>query len=327
MGDELLMRAFVYLGLLSFIVILTACTGLGSEETDIEDRNATENEENEQHGEAEPEDNVSSNNEENHQEQPSDTNGENEGNEENRETSEPGIYDPEEVSGRENPDGDGNIVYPEALENLELPYIYENTVVYSGTINPNQNIRFELPLPDTDDTEMVEPDVSDEGYFTIPLGGTELDAGDELIVYVMGDMPHEQQFVLPIQPAEEGMELIESSSATEAIEEIKEATYLPEFYENTSTYYGKTLPEVDVQVSEVDAFIGDTMELEADENGDFSGDFSNFPYVAAGEAGLQEGQSLLFTIRDEEGHVALLMTEIQPPSDNSEYDGPVSEDD
>ena len=321
------MRAFIYIGLLSFAVMLTACGGIESEETGSGSSNSTENEESEQHEEVELEDNVPSDNEENHQEQSGDTNEENEGKEENQETSEPGIYDPEEVSGREDPDGDGNIVYPEALENLELPYIYENTVVYSGTINPNQNIRFELPLPDTDDKETVDPDVSDEGHFTIPLGGTELDDGDELIVYVMGDMPHEQQFVLPIQPAEEGMELIENSSATEAIEEIKEATYLPEFYENTSTYYGKTLPEVDVQVSEIDAFIGDTMELEVDENGDFSGDFSNFPYIAAGEAGLKEGQSLLFTITDEEGHVALLMTEIQPPSDDPEYDGPVSEDD
>ena len=76
----------------------------------------------------------------------------------------------------------------------------------------------------------------------------------------MGDMLHEQQFLLPILPAEDGMELVESSSETEAIEEIKEATYLPDFYENTSTYYGKTLPEVNVKVSEVDAFIGDTME-------------------------------------------------------------------
>ncbi|WP_440896661.1 hypothetical protein ACS127_01225 [Amphibacillus sp. Q70] len=313
------MRTFVYMSLLSVVVMLTACGGSESEEAGGESSNATENE---QHEEIELEDNVSSDHEENSQ--ADDVDGENE---ENEDTSEPGIYDPEEVSGREDPEGDGNIVYPEALENLELPYIYENTLVYSGTINPDQNIRFELPVPDTDDTETIDLDVSDEGHFTIPLGETELEADDELIVYVMGGMPHEQQFVLPIQPEEESMELVESSSETAAIEEIKEATYLPEFYENTSTYYGKTLPEVNVQVSEVDAFTGDTMELEANEDGDFSGDFSNFPYVAAGEAGLQEGQTLLFTITDEEGHTALLITEIQPPSDDPEYDGPVSEGD
>lgn len=301
--------------------MLTACSGLESEETGGESNNGTENGE---HEEIELEDSVSSDNEENRQEQSDDASEENVA---NGEATEPNVYDPEEVSGRENPDADGNVVYPEALENLELPYIYENTLVYSGTINPEQNIRFELPLPGTDDTETIDPDVSDEGHFTIPLGGTELEADDELIVYVMGGMPHEQQFVLPIQPAEEEMELVESSSETTEIEEIKEATYLPEFYQNTSTYYGKTLPEVNVHVSEVDAFNRDTMELEADENGDFSGDFSNFPYVAAGEAGLQEGQTLLFTITDEEGHVALLVTEIQAPSDDPEYEGPVSEDD
>ncbi|GIN73368.1 hypothetical protein J14TS2_38430 [Bacillus sp. J14TS2] len=42
---------------------------------------------------------------------------------------------------------------------------------------------------------------------------------------------------------------------------------------------------------------------------------------------MQGGQTLLFTITDENGHVALLTTEIQPPSDDPEYDGPVSEGD
>ncbi|GGP16927.1 hypothetical protein [Oceanobacillus neutriphilus] len=321
------MRAFLYYGLISFVIMLTACSSSESEETGNGNGNPSENEENAQHEDEGLEDDISSDNEGNQQEQSAEAKGESEENVEIDEGVEPGIYDPDEVSGRENPDADGNTVYPEALENLELPYIYENTVVYSGKINPDQDIRFELPLPDTDEMETVDPEVSEEGNFTIPLGGTKFEADDELIVYVMGSMPHEQQFVLPIQPAEEGMELVERSSETEAIKEIKEATYLPEFYENTSTYYGKTLPEVDVQVSEVDAFTADTMDLEADENGDFSGDFSNFPYVAAGEAGLQEGQSLLFTITDEEGHDALLLTEIQPPSDDPEYDGPVSEDD
>lgn len=56
--------------------------------------------------------------------------------------------------------------------------------------------------------------------------------------------------------------------------DTEETSNAQEFYENKSTYYGKTSPEAIVNVSEIDAFTGDKMELEADENGDFSGDFS-----------------------------------------------------
>lgn len=303
------MRAYAQLILLSFFILVstTACNDSDSEGTN----NAQENKENEQQ-EVDLEDAFSPNEDEN-REEAKDTSEENK---ENEGVSEPGIYDPEEVSGRENPDADGNVVYPKALENLELPYIYENTLVYSGTVNPDQGIRFELPQPDSANKETVDPDVSEEGYFTVALDGTELEAGDELIVYIIGDMTHEQQLVLPIQPAEEGMELVEKISEKTAVKEIKQVTDLPEFYENTSTYYGKTSPEAIVNVSEIDAFTGDTMELEADENGDFSGDFSNFPYQAKGESGLQEGQMLLFTMTDVDGHVALFLSEIQPPSDD-----------
>ncbi|WP_368655011.1 hypothetical protein AB4Y30_08300 [Ornithinibacillus sp. 4-3] len=303
------MRAYAQFILLSFFILVstTACNDSDTEETS----NAQENKENEQQ-EVDLEDAFSPNEDKN-REEAKDTSEENK---ENEGVSEPGIYDPEEVSGRENPDADGNVVYPEALENLELPYIYENTLVYSGTVNPDQGIRFELLQPDSANKETVDPDVSEEGYFTIALNGTELEAGDELIIYIIGDMPHEQQLVLPIQPAEEGMELVEKISEKTAVEEIKQVTDLPEFYENTTTYYGKTSPEAIVNVSEIDPFTGDTMELEADENGDFSGDFSNFPYQAKGESGLQEGQMLLFTMTDVDGHVALFLSEIQPPSDD-----------
>ncbi|MBB6450228.1 hypothetical protein HNR44_002211 [Geomicrobium halophilum] len=134
-------------------------------------------------------------------------------------------YDPEEVTGTEEPDQDGNVVYPGVLENLEMPYIYENTVVYNGTINPEQNIRFELPNQHQDDTRSVDPYVSEEGDFSISLGVLKLEAGDELIVYVMGGMPHEQQFRLPIQPEEEGKEVVESSADTSDLEaSIQEET-------------------------------------------------------------------------------------------------------
>ena len=111
------MRAFVYIGLLSFVIILTAC-------------NSLESEENEQLEDLEQEDNPSSVTDEKHQEQRAEVNGKNERNLETEKSSEPSVYEPEEVNGREDPEADGNIVYPEALENLELPYIYMKTHLY-----------------------------------------------------------------------------------------------------------------------------------------------------------------------------------------------------
>lgn len=48
---------------------------------------------------------------------------------------------------------------------------------------------------------------------------------------------------------------------------------------------------------------------------------------AKGESGLQEGQMLLFTMPDVDGHVALFLSEIQLPSDDPNYNGQVSKND
>src|SRR5699024_2157562 len=161
---------------------------------------------------------------------------------------EPGIYDPEEVSGKQEPNQDGNLIDPEVLENLELPYIYENTIVYNGTVNPEQEIRFELPMKNIDTTETIDVDVTDDGHFSIPLSGADLKDGEEITVYIMNNMPHEQQFKLPIQSEEKGMEVVPRKS--DIIDEIEEETYLPDFYANTNSYYGKTMPDSEVTVVE-----------------------------------------------------------------------------
>ncbi|WP_066186486.1 hypothetical protein [Gracilibacillus timonensis] len=321
-----MLRTCTILMLLSIVMVMTACNISGSEETSSEGSEVKENQEQQQEKTV-PEDTMSDDGQQNsatdESEQSSNTTDDESS--DDRDIAKPELYEPEEVSGRDNPEEGSGDVYPEALENLELPYIYENTLVYSGTINPEQSIRFEISQPDSEEVENVDPEVTEQGHFALPLDGMELEAGDELIVYVMGNMPHEQQFVLPIQPAEDGMELVESTSDTAVMNDIKEATDLPEFYENTSTYYGKTLPGVSVEVSEVDAFVASTQDLEVEEEGDFHGDFSNFPYQAAGEAGLQEGQHLLFRMTDEDGNLALFLTDILAPSDDPNYDGPISE--
>lgn len=232
---------------------------------------------------------------------------------------EPGYYDPEEVSKSDYyEEGTG---YEKALENLELPYIYENTLVYNGTMNPEQSIRFELSMKNTDNTIKVEPDVSSDGHFSVALNSTALEAGDELIVWIMGDMPHERKFKLPIQPQEEGMDVVPRKPNT--IKAIEDGTKLPDFYQNTGTYRGETMPGSNVLVSETRA--GETMDLDIDEDGAFHEDFSNFPYVAKGEANRTEGDKLLFMITNGHGYSTYVEKEVLPASDSPDYTVPEEE--
>ncbi|WJV18308.1 hypothetical protein QU593_19590 [Rossellomorea marisflavi] len=129
-------------------------------------------------------------------------------------------------------------LYPDVLENLELPGIHENTLIYNGTINPDHSIRFEFPH----NGETIDPEVSEEGHFAISFSDKEIRENDDIRVHIFGDgLPHEQTFELPVHPSEDGMEVIQSDADTSAQEEaLLEEVSLPDIQTGTKTYEAET---------------------------------------------------------------------------------------
>lgn len=97
------------------------------------------------------------------------------------------------------------------LENLMLPGIHENTIYYEGRINPGDNLIVYLvdpkdPIPaDRIDTQ---PEVDEDGYFSIELNRITLESNNNFRISISGAYPQEQVFDLPIHEAQEGMESI-----------------------------------------------------------------------------------------------------------------------
>ena len=132
-------------------------------------------------------------------------------------------------------------VHSNALENLELPGIHENTIIYNGTVSPDQTVSFVFPDDDSeqdfDYSDPLDAEVSDEGHFSVSFGGYDLDEMSEIRFIVTGSLPQEQAFDLPIHSAEEGMEYIQSDANTEEIEEsIRPNVQLDDIYENMRFY-------------------------------------------------------------------------------------------
>lgn len=84
---------------------------------------------------------------------------------------------------------------------------------------------------------------------------------------------------------------------TDVITEIEEATQFSKFYATTMTYSGEAVPVAHVQVSKKGT--GDNMGLEVDDNGEFAGNFKDFPEE---DTNLEEGDTLLFIITNEQGY-------------------------
>lgn len=97
------------------------------------------------------------------------------------------------------------------LDNLILPGIHENTVYYEGRVNPGDSIIVYLVNPENPtnaDRLDVNPEVDEEGYFSIDLSEYTLDSTNAFRISLTGGYPQEQTFDIPINEAQEGMEAI-----------------------------------------------------------------------------------------------------------------------
>lgn len=117
-------------------------------------------------------------------------------------------------------------------KNLELPTIYENTIFYNGTVNPDLSLNMEHPGGGG------IPYVNDDGQFSLNLAGEDFEAGDELkFSFDSEDFSIMKVRTVEVQPAEEGMEVVESSADTSTVEErILEETTI-DWREESGRYF------------------------------------------------------------------------------------------
>lgn len=100
-------------------------------------------------------------------------------------------------------------IQEKVYEHLMLPGIHENTKKYEGRINPGERIRFRFPDAEKFvDRSTDDPEVSEEGYFSINLAAYEFKAGQDILVSITKGYPQEQTFTLTVNEAQEGMEEI-----------------------------------------------------------------------------------------------------------------------
>lgn len=101
-------------------------------------------------------------------------------------------------------------------ENLMLPGIHENTRIYEGRINPDDNIIFEIPDAEaSSERDRITPEVSEDGYFLIEMEEYDFSVGDNIQVYITGPYPHEEGFSIPVLEAQDGMEEIRVREVSE----------------------------------------------------------------------------------------------------------------
>ncbi len=100
-------------------------------------------------------------------------------------------------------------IQEKVYEHLMLTGIHENTKKYEGRINPGERIRFRFPDAEKFvDRSTDDPEVSEDGYFTINLAAYEFKAGQDILVSITKGYPQEQTFTLTVNEAQEGMEEI-----------------------------------------------------------------------------------------------------------------------
>lgn len=160
-----------------------------------------------------------------------------EGNSKNEESSDPSSH-PEEA--------DKDAI---ALENLELPEIYENTVIYNGSINPETSLRIIFPEEDRPYPDILGSDLTDSGAFAMmPRQQQELQEGDQITFFISGGgLGTEQDFYRTVQPSEEGKEIVVSELDTEEQGQqlLEEEVSLPNIYSNTRIFDGEVSSNVE----------------------------------------------------------------------------------
>lgn len=98
-------------------------------------------------------------------------------------------------------------IQDKVYEHLMLPGIHENTKKYEGRINPGERIRFTFPDAEKfHERSIYDPEISEDGYFTINLNAYEFKAGQDILVSITGGYPEEQTFKLTVNEAQKGME-------------------------------------------------------------------------------------------------------------------------
>lgn len=182
---------------------------------------------------------------------------------------------------------------PIALENLELPEVYENTVIYNGTINPETTLRVIFPNEKSPYPDIHGSDLTETESFSITTNGQELKAGDQITFFVSGGgMDIEQDFYRTVQPAEEGKEAIDNTADTREEEQgLIEATTLPDIFPNTRRYEGQTVEDANVYYSTEDNNLSGNTKTA---RGDLAGQF----YMYFNDINLQPGQLLNFYITE-----------------------------
>ncbi|MFD1387044.1 hypothetical protein ACFQ4Z_09515 [Oceanobacillus oncorhynchi subsp. oncorhynchi] len=143
-------------------------------------------------------------------------------------------------------DYDGSVDSEEVEENLELPDMHENTIIYNGTINPELALRIHLPGSDN----VVSPYVNEDGQFSTELLMREFEAGDEITFLFGEDGKEPQERTIEVQPEEEGKVVVESSADTSAVEEVIEEGTSIDWPENNDSirFNLSTIGDVDGQI-------------------------------------------------------------------------------
>ena len=102
--------------------------------------------------------------------------------------------------------GESEYIQDKVYEHLMLPGIHENTKKYEGRINPGERVRFSYYDEEGSQQPMYDPEVSEDGYFTMNLNSFNLKAGQDIEVAITGGYPQQQNFILTVNEAKEGME-------------------------------------------------------------------------------------------------------------------------
>lgn len=146
-----------------------------------------------------------------------------------------------------------DITEEEAQENLELPDIYENTIIYNGTINPEFSLWIELPDYESSDEAGEDPEgqetpyVNDKGQFSVTFATEDLQPGDEIVFAFNAPEKETYRQTVEVLPAEEGMEIVESSADTSDVQDtVIEETEIDWLDDNkTPAFEMNTVGDVD----------------------------------------------------------------------------------
>lgn len=162
--------------------------------------------------------------------------------------------------------------------NTVLPALYPYTKHYMGTTDPSSSIRLFI------NTQLSDPIQADAvtGEFTLSFDDQGLQTGQVIQFILLSDgITHLMEKTVS-EPTEEWKK---------RVAEIKEATELPDIYQNMGNYAGKTISEATITLNYCDQLAA---ESTADKNGNFILDLSVLNEISAED-------SLEITITDTAG--------------------------